>query len=169
MKSVISLLLTISSGLFSQFSYADSLETIAPFAIVIDVGGGASLFEKNPDLLIDPGAMTQLMTTQLVLHEITERALNPDDEFTITEGAWRKGGAPAHTSTMFALLNSKVKVIDLLRAAMIVSANDACIALAEGIAGSEAAFAKRMTERAHELKLLNSRFANATGQHPGAE
>jgi len=103
------------------------------------------------------------MTAEYVFNEIKQGRLKLDDEFTISEGAWRRGGAPSRTSSMFAPLNSKARVEDLLRSVIIQSGNDACIALAEGIAGNERTFAERMTTRARELGLAKSTFTNATG------
>jgi D-alanyl-D-alanine carboxypeptidase (penicillin-binding protein 5/6) len=100
-----------------------------------------------------------------VLHTIEQGKLKWDDEMTISENAWRKGGAPSGGSAMFAALNSRVSVRDLLHGVMIQSGNDACIALAEGIAGSELAFADMMNKRAKELGLTQSIFTNSTGLH----
>src|SRR5262249_20005382 len=83
--------------------------------------------------------------------------------FIISEDAWRRGGAPSHTSSMFAEIHSRVKVEDLIRGMIIQSANDACIALAEGISGTERAFAEALNKRGQELGLLKSHFTNATG------
>jgi serine-type D-Ala-D-Ala carboxypeptidase (penicillin-binding protein 5/6) len=141
----------------------EGFQTAAPFAILIDSGSGTVLFEKNADALMDPESMAKLMTVEVVLNKLKRGELKPDDEFTISEDAWRRGGAPSHTSTMYAAINSRVKVDDLLHGAIIQSGNDACIALAEGIAGTEAAFAQIMTNRARELGLTKSVFTNATG------
>jgi D-alanyl-D-alanine carboxypeptidase (penicillin-binding protein 5/6) len=105
------------------------------------------------------------MTTEVVLHAIAEGKLKYEDEMTISENAWRRGGAPSGGSAMFAALNSRVSVRDLLHGVMIQSGNDACIALAEGIAGSELAFADMMNKRAKELGLTQSNFINSTGLH----
>jgi D-alanyl-D-alanine carboxypeptidase (penicillin-binding protein 5/6) len=107
------------------------------------------------------------MTAELVFRELKEGRLKLDDEFTVSENAWRTGGAMARGSSMFASLNSKVRVEDLLRGIAIVSGNDAAIVLAEGIAGSEEAFADRMTKRAAELGLPHLIFRNSWGKdHP---
>lgn len=141
----------------------DAFQTSAPFAIMIDSDSGTVLFEKNADTLMDPESMAKLMTVEVVLNKLKLGELKADDEFTVSEDAWRRGGAPSHTSTMYAAINSRVKVDDLLHGAIIQSGNDACITLAEGIAGNEAAFAQIMTERARELGLTKSVFTNATG------
>src|SRR5205085_6466568 len=96
-------------------------------------------------------------------NEIVEGRVKLDDEFLVSEDAWRRGGAPSGGSTMFAALHSRVKVQDLLYAVIIQSANDACIVLAQGIAANETAFAVMMNKRARELGLTNSNFTNATG------
>jgi serine-type D-Ala-D-Ala carboxypeptidase (penicillin-binding protein 5/6) len=141
----------------------DSFQTNAPFAIMIDHDSGSVLFEKNADALMDPESMAKLMTVEVVLNKLKRGELKEDDEFTVSEDAWRRGGAPSHTSTMYAAINSRVKVGDLLHGAVVQSGNDACITLAEGIAGTEAAFAQVMTDRARELGLTKSVFTNATG------
>ena len=110
-----------------------------------------------------PASMAKLMTIEMLFHEIQQGKVSLDDEFTISESAWRRGGGPSGGSSMFAVLNSKVKVSDLIRGITVMSGNDAAIAVAEGLAGSEGAFATRMTARARELGLPKSAFANATG------
>jgi len=141
----------------------DTFQLSAPYAILIDYESGTVLFEKNADQLMEPSSMAKLMTVEVVFQAIKEGKLSLDDEFLISENAWRRGGAPSHGSTMYAAIHSKVKVGDLLHGAIIQSGNDACIALAEGMAGNEAAFAERMTQRARELGLTQSTFANPTG------
>jgi serine-type D-Ala-D-Ala carboxypeptidase (penicillin-binding protein 5/6) len=143
----------------------DEFQISAPYAILIEADSGTVLFEKSADKLNPPASMSKLMTLELVLHTIKEGKLKLEDEMTISENAWRKGGAPSGGSAMFAALNSRLSVRDLLSGVMIQSGNDACIALAEGIAGSELAFADLMNKRAKEIGLTQSRFANATGLH----
>ena len=136
----------------------------APTAILMEAGSGSILFEKNADELRAPSSMMKLMTAAVVFNAIKEGKVKLTDEFRISEGAWRRGGAPSGGSTMFAAINSKVAVEDLLRGAIIQSGNDACIALAEGISGNERMFANdRMTKRARELGLAKSTFGNASG------
>jgi len=149
----------------AQAQKKDEFQTSAPYAILIEADSGTVLFEKNADKLNPPASMSKLMTTELVLHTIEQGKLKWDDEMTISENAWRKGGAPSGGSAMFAALNSRVSVTDLMHGVMIQSGNDACIALAEGIAGSELAFADLMNKRARELGLTQSHFSNATGVH----
>ncbi len=141
----------------------DEFQTAAPHAILIDADSDSVLFEKNADELMPPSSLAKLMTAEVVFHEIKEGHIHLEDEFTISENAWRRGGAPSHTSSMFAAIHSRVAVQDLLQGVIVQSGNDACIALAEGIAGNEAAFAAMMTKRARELGLAKSVFTNATG------
>jgi serine-type D-Ala-D-Ala carboxypeptidase (penicillin-binding protein 5/6) len=136
----------------------------APTAILIEASSGSVLFEKNADELRAPSSMMKLMTVEVVFHAIKQGEIKLTDEYRISENAWRKGGAPAGGSTMFAVLNSKVSVDDLLHGAIIQSGNDACIALAEGMAGNERSFAaEMMTKRARELGLTQSTFGNSNG------
>src|SRR3954470_16048191 len=136
----------------------------APTAILIEASSGSVLFEKNADELRAPSSMMKLMTAEVVFNAIKKGDVKLTDEYRISENAWRKGGAPAGGSTMFAILNSKVTVDDLLHGAVIPSGNDACIALAEGMAGNERTFAADfMTKRARELGLTRSTFGNSSG------
>jgi len=136
----------------------------APTAILIEANSGSVLFEKNADELRAPSSMMKLMTAEVVFHAIEEGTVKLTDEYRISENAWRRGGAPSGTSTMFAAINSKVSVDDLLHGAIIQSGNDACIALAEGMAGNERIFAADyLTKRARELGMTKSTFANSNG------
>jgi D-alanyl-D-alanine carboxypeptidase (penicillin-binding protein 5/6) len=142
----------------------------APHAILIDGENGSVLFERGADQLVFPASLAKLMTIEYVLNEIKQGRLKLTDEFPVSENAWRKGGAPSHSSTMFAALNSKVSVDDLLHGAIIQSANDACIVLAEGLAGNEAEFGAKLTQRARELGLTKSTFTNSNGlPDPGTQ
>ncbi|HEY9454831.1 MAG TPA: D-alanyl-D-alanine carboxypeptidase family protein [Bradyrhizobium sp.] len=136
----------------------------APTAILIEAASGSVLFEKNADELRAPSSMMKLMTVEVVFNALKEGKIKLTDEYRISENAWRKGGAPAGGSTMFAALNSKVSVDDLLRGAIIQSGNDSCIALAEGMAGNERIFAADfLTKRARELGMTKSTFGNSNG------
>jgi D-alanyl-D-alanine carboxypeptidase (penicillin-binding protein 5/6) len=141
----------------------------APHAILIDGENGGVLFERDADRLIFPASLAKLMTAEYVFNEIKEGRLKLTDEFAVSENAWRKGGAPSHGSTMFAAIYSKVPVDDLIHAMIIQSANDACIILAEGLAGSEAAFAEKLIERARAIGLEKSIFTNSNGLPDPAE
>src|SRR3977135_2016786 len=113
----------------------------APTAILIEANSGSVLFEKNADELRAPSSMMKLMTAETVFHAIKRGEVKLTDEYRISENAWRKGGAPAGGSTMFAAIHSKVAVDDLLHGAIIQSGNDACMWLSEGSAGNERSFA----------------------------
>lgn len=146
----------------AQFA-ADPLNTNAPYAFILDGDTGLPLYSKSGDTPIIPASMSKLMLYYIVFERIRDGRLKMEDEFTVSEHAWRTGGAGTDGSTMFLPLGSKVSVENLLRGAVIVSGNDACIVLAEGIAGSEEAFAREATARARELGMMHSTFTNATG------
>ena len=141
----------------------EGYQTTAAHAILIEADSGSVLFEKAADDLIPPASLSKLMTQEVVFNEIRQGRLKPTTEFIVSTNAWRRGGAPSHTSSMFIPIHSKVSVDDLLHGAIIQSANDACITLAEGISGNESAFAELMTKRARELGLAKSTFGNSTG------
>lgn len=138
-------------------------QTSAPTAILIEAESGSVLFEKNADELLPPASLSKLMTAEVVFNEIKQGRLKLTDTFIVSENAWRTGGAPSRTSSMFAPIHSQVSVDDLLHGVIIQSGNDACITLAEGIAGSEAKFAEMMTKRAREIGLTKSTFGNSNG------
>ena len=138
-------------------------ETTAPHAILIDAKSGSVFFEKSADTLVQPASMSKLMTMLLVFEALKAGDVTLDQEFLISENAWRRGGTSSGGSTMYANVNTRIKLIDLMRGSMIQSANDACIAIAEGMAGSEEEFAFRMTQRGKELGLQNAVFRNVTG------
>jgi serine-type D-Ala-D-Ala carboxypeptidase (penicillin-binding protein 5/6) len=135
----------------------------APTAILIEANSGSVLFEKNADELRAPSSMMTLMTAEVVFHAVKQGEIKLNDEYRVSENAWRKGGAPAGGPTMFAAIHSKISVDDLLRGAIIQNGNDACMVLAEGMAGNERIFADMMTKRARELGLTQSTFANSNG------
>ena len=139
------------------------LETPARYAFLLDVNTGTVLLEKNADELMSPASMSKLMTMVMVFEALKNGDLSLSDKFFISEEAWRRGGAKSGSSTMFAKLNSNIELKDLIPAVIVQSANDACIAIAEGMSGSEAEFARAMTRKARELGLEKSIFANATG------
>ena len=141
----------------------DSFQTSVPNALLLDVNSDSVLFEKGGDQLVAPASLAKLMTLEFVFNEIKRGRLKLDQEFVISENAWRKGGAPSHGSTMFAAIHSRMALDDLLHGIIVDSANDACIAIAEGVAGNEAAFGEILTKRAREIGLEKSTFTNATG------
>lgn len=138
-------------------------ETTAPHAILVDAKSGTVFFEKSADELVEPASMSKLMTMILVFEALKAGTVTEDTEFPISVNAWKRGGTSSGSSTMYANVNTKVRLIDLMHGAMIQSANDACIAIAEGMAGSEEEFAARMTKRGKELGLQNAVFRNVTG------
>jgi serine-type D-Ala-D-Ala carboxypeptidase (penicillin-binding protein 5/6) len=144
-------------------AWAVAFETKATHAVLVDGETGAVLFEKEGDVLMAPASMTKLMTMTLLFEALKEGRLQLTDTFPISENAWRRGGAASGSSTMFAEVNSRIAIEDLIRGVIIQSGNDACIAIAEGMSGSEAAFAEEMTRRGRELGLERAVFRNSTG------
>ena len=129
----------------------------------MDSGENTVLFEKDADAQIVPASMSKLMTLAVVFRELKAGRITPEDQFIVSEHAWRTGGAPSGTAAMFAPLGDPVSVDDLIKGVTIQSANDACIILAEGIAGSEPAFVKMMNDYAKEIGLTKSHFENSNG------
>ncbi|WP_026088198.1 D-alanyl-D-alanine carboxypeptidase family protein [Bartonella rattaustraliani] len=142
---------------------AQDFQTSASQLRLLDSETGTILFDKQSDIAFFPASLAKLMTAEVVFHKLKEGLLDGTQKFKVSENAWRKGGAPSGTTTMFAKINTEISVSDLLRGLIIVNGNDAAIVLAEGISGSEADFAKLMNQRAKTLGLLNSHFVNATG------
>ena len=164
--TVVVLLLGLAPALAAPASPTkkdDPFALTATNAILIDADSGAVLYEKAADQLIDPGSLAKLMTAEVVFDQLTLGNITLDQEFTVSENAWRKGGAPSRGSKMFAAIHSKIKVRDLLKGAMILSGNDASIVLAEAIGGNEVEFARLMNDRARELGLSKSNFTNSYG------
>jgi serine-type D-Ala-D-Ala carboxypeptidase (penicillin-binding protein 5/6) len=135
----------------------------AEHVVLVDIDADAVLYTKDPEGRFTPASLTKLMTALVVFDEIRAGRLAPETEFTVSEDAWRRGGAPSRTATMFAALGSKVSVSDLLQGLIVQLANDAALVLAEGIAGSEAAFVDKMNERAKAIGMTGSQFRSATG------
>ena len=141
----------------------DEPQISAPHAILVDAENGGVLFQRGADDLIFPASLAKLMTAEYVFNELTAGRIKLTDEFVVSENAWRKGGAPSHGSTMYAALYSRISVDNLLRGVIIQSANDACIVLAEALAGNESEFAAKMTQRARDIGLTKSVFTNSNG------
>jgi len=138
------------------------LDTAARFAIILDHATGAVLLDKDADQPMVPSSMTKLMTAYIVYGMLKSGRLQLTQELPVSERAWRMAG-----SKMFVELGAQVKVEDLIRGMIVQSGNDACIVLAEGIAGSEEQFAELMNNKARELGLDHTTFRNATGwPHP---
>ncbi len=160
---LVSFLILIAALCMPLAAQAQVFETKAKQVYLVDAETGTVLFAKDENTPVPPASLAKLMTMEVVFDAIARKELALDTAFPVSEYAWRTGGAPSGTSTMFAALKSSPRVVDLIQGVTVQLANDACIVLAEGIAGSEAAFAKRMTERAKELGLTGSVFNNATG------
>ena len=135
----------------------------AKHAILMDAETGAIMYQLKADELVPPASMSKLMTLAVVFRALKAGTIKLDDQFLMSENAWRRGGAPSRTSAMMVPLNTKVKLDELLQGIIVQSGNDAAIAIAEGMAGSEAAFAKLMTDEARRIGLKKSEFRNATG------
>ena len=137
--------------------------TTAARVVFLDAASGRVLFEKAADEAFEPGSMSKLMTVYMVLEGLRDGRLSLDDTFSVSETAWRKGGAKSGSSTMFLKPGSRVRIEDLLRGIVVQSGNDASIVIAEGLSGSEERFALEMNQRARELGLERTNFVNATG------
>ena len=131
--------------------------------ILVDSSTGKVILENNADLRLPPASLAKMMTTYITSNEIKAGRMKPEDLVTISDNAWRKGGAKTGGSTMFLDPRSKVPVIDLMRGVIIQSGNDASIALAEHISGGEIAFADLMNQQAELLQMTNSEFKNSSG------
>ena len=143
-------------------SYVFANPTInARTAIVIDYHSNEILFELEPDMEIYPASMTKIMTSIVAFDLIKRKRLSLDDKFVVSENAWRL--SESGYSSMFIMINDEVSVEDLLKGIVIASGNDACVALAEGIAGSEEAFVQMMNEKAIEIGMTSTNFANSSG------
>ena len=158
------LLFSISDYTSAQSS---NFYTEAPHAIIMDVTTGEVLFEKDARVAMSPASMTKIMTAHMVFDALKDGVIEPDTKYLVSDEAWRRGGVSSGSSTMFLEAGSSVSVMDLLRGIIIQSGNDACITVAEGMAGSEEFFANRMTLKAKEMGLKTANFKNATGwPHP---
>ncbi|GLQ09622.1 D-alanyl-D-alanine carboxypeptidase [Devosia yakushimensis] len=156
---IFAVLLTLTAPAFAQANF----DTKAKFAILMDEESGTVIFQKDADLPMEPASMAKLMTIAVVFNEVRAGRVKMSDEFFVSEHAWRTGGAASGGSTMFAELNSKISVENLVRSVIIQSGNDAAIILAEGIAGTETSFAAMMNELGEDIGLENSVFTNSTG------
>ena len=142
------------------FSYAESLVN-ARTAIVVDYHSSEVLYEYEADIQIYPASMTKIMTTIIAFDLIKKNKLSLDDKFIVSENAWRL--SESGYSSMFIMVNDEVTVENLLKGIIIASGNDACVALAEGIAGSEEIFAEMMNEKAAEIGMVSTNFSNSSG------
>ena len=159
MNKFIAILLFFSLN-FTSFSLAENLVN-ARTAIVVDYHSDKILYELDPDAQIYPASMTKIMTTIVAFDLIENKKLSLDDKFIVSENAWRL--SESGYSSMFIMVNDEVSVEDLLYGIIIASGNDACVALAEGIAGSEEIFAEMMNEKAAEIGMSSTNFSNSSG------
>jgi len=151
-----------------QSTGADTAAIKAPHAILMDADTGAIMFQRAADDLIYPASMSKLMTLAVAFKAIKAGEINLEDEFFMSEYAWRKGGAPSGTSAMMVPVGKKAKLEELLKGITVQSGNDAAISIAENMAGNESLFVKRMNAEARQIGLKKSSFTNPTGLHdPG--
>ncbi len=141
----------------------EPIATKAKQAFMIEAETGTILLNKKADEPVQSASLMKLMTAEYVFHLLKTNELTLDREFPVSEYAWRTGGALSRTSTMFAALKSRIRVEDLLKGMIVQQANDACIILAEGISGSDAAFTEKLNARAKDIGLKKSTFANSSG------
>lgn len=157
----------ISGFVLAGITNVSAIETKARNVILMDYDTGQYLYAKEHDKMVPPASMSKLMTVNMIFEKIKDGSLSLDDTFTVSENAWRKGGAASGGSTMFLKIGENVRVEDLIKGIIIQSGNDACIVAAENLGGSEEDFANDMNKKAKELGLNNSSFVNATGlPHP---
>ncbi len=145
----------------SVLAFASYIDTDAETAVVIDATTGKVLFEKDKDRKTFPASMTKIMTILIVFEKLSNGTLSLDDTFLVSERAWKE----REGSSMFVEVDKNIRVEDLLRGIIVQSGNDACIVVAENIAGTEESFAKMMTEKAINIGMTNTNFTNSTGMH----
>ncbi|WP_432761402.1 D-alanyl-D-alanine carboxypeptidase family protein [Rhizobium mayense] len=165
-------------GLFLAFSFLIGVEclpamaqqapppafdTKATQAFMIEASTGTILLAKDENQPISPASLAKLMTLDVVFDAVERGEISLDTEYPVSENAWRKGGAPSRTSTMFAALKSRVRVGDLIQGVAVQQANDGCMILAEGMSVNETEFARRMTAHAREIGMPRAVFTNSTG------
>lgn len=150
------------AALLAVPGHALTTDTPARSALLLELGTGAPLLQKGADEPIPPASMSKLMTLEVVFRALKEGRLTLDDQFEVSEAAWKMGG-----SKMFVRVDTRVRIEDLIRGIVVSSGNDACLVVAEGMDGSEKAFAERLNRRAREIGLTDSNFVNASGwPHP---
>jgi D-alanyl-D-alanine carboxypeptidase (penicillin-binding protein 5/6) len=154
---------SVSAGVSAENSPPPAFDTKAQQAYMIEASTGTILLAKNENRPIAPASLAKLMTMDVVFDAIRRGEITVDTEYTVSENAWRTGGAPSRASTMFAALRSRVPVGDLIQGVAVQQANDGCIVLAEGLSVSEKEFARRMTQRAREIGMPKAVFSNSTG------
>ena len=145
-------------ALFGPSDRAVAIESNAKQAVIVEFDTDVVIYDKNADSVIYPASMTKMMTAYLLFERLKNGSLSLEDTFRVSEKAWRKGG-----SKMFVKVGDHVSIEDLIRGIVVQSGNDATIVVAEGIGGSEAAFAELMTEKAQAIGMTDSIFRNASG------
>ena len=153
--------LTLFIYLFFTFNLFSAPEIKVKTGILVDYHSGKILYELEPDMSIYPASMTKIMTSIIAFDLLKNGKIKLDDEVVVSENAWRM--SKSGYSSQFIMLNDKVSIEDLLRGIIVVSGNDSCIALAEGIAGTESNFVDMMNEKADEIGLTNTNFTNSSG------
>ncbi|MBB3913024.1 D-alanyl-D-alanine carboxypeptidase family protein [Rhizobium fabae] len=167
MLRLLACLMPLATGALAADGGTVGFATKATQAYMIEASTRTVLLAKNEDQGFSPASLAKLMTVDLVFEAVTKGQITLDTEYPVSEYAWRTGGAPSRTATMFASLKSRVRAEDLIKGIAIQGANDACIVLAEGMAGSEQQFAESMTRRARELGMEKAVFGNSTGLPDG--
>lgn len=153
----------ISDGATGAETAPSGFDTKAKQAYMIEARTGTVLFAKGENEPVSPASLAKILVADTVAGALENREVTLDTPLKVSEHAWRTGGAPSGTATMFAALKSEIRIEDLLKGVMILSANDACIILGEGLSGSEEKFAERMTSRARDLGLKVTTLKNASG------
>ncbi len=162
LKYMIKLLLVLSTLFYITLTSAKAEFSVdARSAILIDYDSDKILYDLNSELEIYPASMTKIMTSIVAFDLLLNNKISLDDKFLISEKAWRM--SQSGYSSMFIMVNDEVSVADLLNGIIIASGNDACVALAEGIAGTEENFVEMMNEKAQEIGMINSNFGNSSG------
>jgi D-alanyl-D-alanine carboxypeptidase (penicillin-binding protein 5/6) len=162
--SAITFTILILTMIGAKGAQPEAIQTKAPYAFLIDATTGKVLLQKNADAPMTPASTTKILTAEIIFGELAAGRLKLDDTMAISAKAAREGDADWGGSSMFAQANSRVRVEDLLRGLLIASGNDAAIALAEGVAGSEEKFAALMNKRAREIGMTRSTFTNPWGR-----
>lgn len=168
MAGLLSGLLPLASSASAAQEAPAGFTTKARQVYMVEAKTGTVLLSSNENQSFPAASLTKLMTMELVFRALERKEITPETLYPVSENAWRSGGAPSGTTTMFAALKSQIPVNDLVRGVVIQNGNDACIILAEGISGSDREFAARMTARARDIGLDRSVFGNSTGL-PDAE
>ena len=165
MRQLFSLIIFFSLPLLPVHAQLDDslIQTDAEYAVIMDFDTGNVLYSKAGDTPMIPASMTKMMTVQVIFNRLASGELKLSDRFLTSENAWRKGGFTSGGSTMGLAIGDEPTVEELLRGIIVLSGNDACIVVAEGLSGTEALFAEEMTAVARELGLSSATFKNATG------